>query len=649
MAEATPTGSWRRIHGDDAAPPQPRPLTAGDTAALLDGVDLRDVRAGGVEAVRRVYVAVRDENWETIPGEVEGLEVEESGRSFRVTFRCAHRRGAVAFSWNGTISGAPDGTITYAMDGWAERDFAYNRIGFCVLHPPPESGEARYRGEGPDGEVTGSWPRLIAPQRYTHGRYVALHDPVRTLEIDLPTVGRVRFDFDGDLFETEDQRNWTDASLKTYCTPLALGYPHQARAGQPFHQAVRLTVDAPSAGPAPGREDTIALTVGAPSGHTVGAIGLGAAIGAATLGPHARALLAGLAPDHLRLDVHTDRPGHLDDLRHGLAHCAALGVPPEIALHVDARDTDAVDAVLALLAPIELARVLVFAADAVTTGPTETTPAALVHDVRRRIGRADVPVGGGTDMYFCELNRTRPEAGAMDVVAWSVNPQVHATDARSIMETPQAQADTVRTARAFSGDAALAITPITLRPRVNVNALRPNEARDPADADPRQDTLLAAAWTAASLAYLLAVGIASVTYFEATGGRGVIAADPRPGHADVFPIYHVLADLAGWRGAEVLEITVGAPDRLAALALRRPSGLRLLVSNLTPERTSVDVSGLPPGAGLTRCLDSASAERAAVDPDGFRAATAPVEVADGPLRIELGAYAVATIDLLEAR
>jgi len=26
----------------------------------------------------------------------------------------------------------------------------------------------------------------------------------------------------------EDQRNWTDASFKTYSTPLALGFPHRS-------------------------------------------------------------------------------------------------------------------------------------------------------------------------------------------------------------------------------------------------------------------------------------------------------------------------------------------------------------------------------------------------------------------------------------
>ena len=26
--------------------------------------------------------------------------------------------------------------------------------------------------------------------------------------------------YEGDIFETEDQRNWSDASYKTFCTPL---------------------------------------------------------------------------------------------------------------------------------------------------------------------------------------------------------------------------------------------------------------------------------------------------------------------------------------------------------------------------------------------------------------------------------------------
>ena len=50
-------------------------------------------------------------------------------------------------------------------------------------------------------------------------------------------------DFSGDVFETEDQRNWTDASFKTYCTPLGIPYPVKLKSGEKIIQKVVLRVD----------------------------------------------------------------------------------------------------------------------------------------------------------------------------------------------------------------------------------------------------------------------------------------------------------------------------------------------------------------------------------------------------------------------
>ncbi len=48
--------------------------------------------------------------------------------------------------------------------------------------------------------------------------------------------------FAGDEFEMEDQRNWTDASFKTYCTPLDLPFPVNVPAGTEIAQSITLTV-----------------------------------------------------------------------------------------------------------------------------------------------------------------------------------------------------------------------------------------------------------------------------------------------------------------------------------------------------------------------------------------------------------------------
>ena len=47
---------------------------------------------------------------------------------------------------------------------------------------------------------------------------------------------------EGDAYEMEDQRNWTDASYKTYIRPLALPWPYTIKKGARFAQKVTLAV-----------------------------------------------------------------------------------------------------------------------------------------------------------------------------------------------------------------------------------------------------------------------------------------------------------------------------------------------------------------------------------------------------------------------
>ena len=78
---------------------------------------------------------------------------------------------------------------------------------------------------------------------------------------------------EGDTFEMEDQRNWTDASYKTYVRPLALPWPYTLAAGTRLAQSVSLAFE----GSAPARQstaDAVSLKLGKPLG-TLPALGLG--------------------------------------------------------------------------------------------------------------------------------------------------------------------------------------------------------------------------------------------------------------------------------------------------------------------------------------------------------------------------------------
>ncbi|HLZ09519.1 MAG TPA: hypothetical protein VKT80_13070, partial [Chloroflexota bacterium] len=179
MTESKSPGPWGRtehsvselprrvlLYGRDEALPEQRVLRAGPLTALLDAGDLRYIRVGDREILRRVYVAVRDRNWDTIAPRLSNLRIDQQVNSFRVSYTCQHQRGEIDFVWNATITGDAHGQITFEMAGQARSTFWRNRIGICVLHPIRECAGAHYVAVKADGSTQGGvFPRDISPHQ----------------------------------------------------------------------------------------------------------------------------------------------------------------------------------------------------------------------------------------------------------------------------------------------------------------------------------------------------------------------------------------------------------------------------------------------------------------------------------------------------
>ena len=194
------------LTGRHAAPSPVRKLRAGPVTCELDGIELRDIRCGQAELANLIYVAIRDETWNTIPPIIESLVVVEDGPSFQVTFQASHEAPGLGLSWEGAITGAPDGTIGYTFRGRATQDCRYNRIGFNILHSVGAVAGTTYRTWDELGSTRhGRLPMDIAPQAARDGRLTGMLEPFRTLEIDLADGLGVRIECAGDDFETEDQ------------------------------------------------------------------------------------------------------------------------------------------------------------------------------------------------------------------------------------------------------------------------------------------------------------------------------------------------------------------------------------------------------------------------------------------------------------
>jgi hypothetical protein len=624
---------WRLVRGADGPPAPMRELRAGPVTALLDGVELRRVRVGDVELLRRVYATVRDPYWATVGGVVRDLVVEDHEESFEVRFSVDHAAGDLVFSWEGLIAGDEQGGIALSMTGRAEKDLAYNRIGICLLLPPDMAG-CPLRAETGGRIFAGKLPSDIGPQRIDNGVLLALHPAAERLEVDLEG-GTLVLSFTGDLFETEDQRNWTDASFKIYGTPLSLGVPRHSRAGSLIAQRVSLCFQGASrrGGPRPVPH----LEVGDPTGTVVPRIGLG--IGS-PVPSHSRielARLASIKPAHLRFDCHLDSPRWRAELEQAFADCVSVDAELELALFFRSGSA-ALDDLAVALSRRPVARVLVFEEGAVSLSTGETSPAALLALARDRLGEL-APIAGGTDLNFCEINRTRPELAAIGGLAWPMSPQVHAFDDASILETPQAQAAQVATAHHFAPGKSLFIGPITLLPRYNPNV---SGDQGPSPSDVRQTSLLGAAFTLSSLKQLSEAGVEAVTYYETVGQRGTMAVDAASSSspAGVFPLFHVIADAGELAGAEVLAVTSSQALSVVGLAARRNGVTTLLIANTTPTELSVELAGIGT-KGAIRRLNTESANVASSAPEQFRAAREPFE--QHP--ISLGPYETVRLDI----
>lgn len=637
-------------------PPTRRALRAGPVTALLDGPDLRHVRVGGAELAQRVYVAVRDLGWNTVPGVYTEERTDIRRDSFDVAFTGRHRYQDIDYEWRATISGSPEGALSYAMDGQALGAFRYNKIGFNVHHALAESVGRPYRARTPEGEIGGVLPGEIDPQRVEDGRLTGMFPPYDWLAVELASGLEARFAFEGDLFEMQDHRNWTDANFKSYGTPLSVPFPMDAEAGQAFHQKVTISF-AGSVDLAPPPPGPPTLTVGGSLGRRLPPIGFGMPSHSGTISEQEAELVRAVRPAHLRAELHLANDSVARELERAMQASTVVGAPLELAIFLT-QDTEAELARCATLfeaARPSVSRMLVFAEGGFAAG-LGSTPAELVTRTRGALGPVlpAVGFGGGSNVFFADINRDRPTAGDWDLVAYPISPTVHAADDASIVENLAAQAATIAMTRSLVGRAGIVISPVTLATRFGPYPGGPSETGGVPDAvDPRQVSLLGAAWTLGSVKYLAESGAGAATYYETTGWRGIVETDQgspmadrfpsRPGVA--FPMYHVFADLAEWRDGDLVSATSSDPLAAEALAIRRGDRLLLLVANLSPDEQAVTIDGLDSVAGTIRVLDEGSAMRAMLEPAAFRSSIEPIEASGSRLELDLQPYAVARIEL----
>lgn len=584
-------------------PVPPRvPLRAGPVSLCYEAGDLRYLRLGAHEIVRRIYAAVRDRNWGTVPGVVREEHLEIRADSFAIRYHSAHRANEIDFLWRAEISGAADGSVEFSFDGEARSTFFRNRIGLCVLHPAECAGRPCHVQRAGGQSETLQFPQLVEAAQPVPG----IHD-LESLAHEIAPGVWADLRFEGDLFEMEDQRNWIDASFKTFCTPLRLPFPVEVRAGTRIRQTVRLKiVERGTKLPEPTAQPIEIAMRGPPPAETAAPrepvrvtlartrlplprLGLGVASHGQPLAAHEAEALSRLGLSHLRVDLRLASASWSEALASAQAQASTLGLALELAVHLPATDDDAAVEELGRRLrgrEFRIVWVLVF------RDGEKTASAASLARARAAFGFLGVPIGAGTNADFYQLNQFRPPPSA-NFIHWSMNPQVHAFDLGSLVETPTAIPAQIFSARAFFPGLPLVVSPVTLKPRFNPVATGPEVPPPPGElpppVDPRQVTPFLAAWTLAVIKHLAEGGVESVTLFETTGWRGVMeraAGSPLPDRfpsraGQVYPVFYVIAEAGRFRGGEAFLSSSSDSLRVESLALARGGATCLYLANLT--------------------------------------------------------------------
>lgn len=634
-------------YGVDQPQPQRRHLRAGPLSLVYESGEIRYIKLGDREIVRRVYVTLRDKNWATLSPNISNLQINADQDSFELAFDAEHRQGEVDFYWRGRVTGDARGTVTFSLDGQARSSFLQSRLGFCVLHPIRELAGTRCTVEQPNGSsVEREFPLYISPhQPFTNIRAIK-HEVVPGLDAVIR--------FQGGVFEIEDQRNWTDGSYKTYCPPLCVPHPTEIKTSTQISQNINITLSGTallsSVQPS---EPGVVLAVSATPVSVLPRIGLGFACDCAPLAGKQWTRLKCLNLSHLRADLKLSLPEYRFVLQRAWAEAKVLGVPLEVALILsdDAeRELEDLVGTVTMVKPHVLAW-LVFR----MPGHSSTSDSLAI--ARKHLLRYDkqAVIGGGTNANFAELNRSRPRPEDLDAICYSANPQVHASDNSSLVEALEAQAWTVISTKQWAQERPVSVTPITLKPRFNPYCQEtglPELGGLPSNVDPRQMSLFGAAWTLGSLKYLAESGADSATYFETQGWCGVQESESGSNRSgifhsypgSVFPLYHVLADVGEFAGARVVPTVSSDPLRVEGLALIKNGMLRLICANLTGVRESITVRGVK-GEVCLRELNETNVRQAMLTPEGYRSAAAQsLSPSSGELKLDLPPYGIARMD-----
>jgi hypothetical protein len=533
--------------------------------------ELAEISYNGQLILRSVRALIRDQDWNTpsiIIDEVKQTEnqlaVKISSSGFGAMFT-----GTIKFSVVADVA-------EIEMSLVSNSDYLANRIGLNLLHPPSLAGTKLSVLHSNRKTERSIFPEKISPNQ-----------PVMDIAGLSWTQGdlSVNLALSGDVFEMEDQRNWTDASYKTYSRPLSLPFPYPVASGETISQKLLMVVmqNAEAEQPKPRSNTRVVLT----QRGSFPSIQLGAATNPVAANESTKQTDLSEIPILVEVDLRTN------NWKAALAAVAKsdAGIDLRIICPITAQEKDFAE-LLNEIEPLKILRLAVF--DAEQHIWLEQISRQLVNATQSR-GMSATHLAGARS-HFTELNRNFTKVpNTCAGLTFSITPLFHALNTEQLVESIAMQRLVTEQAVAMAEGKEVHVGPVTLRPRFNNVATKAPEIPTLQDLslgygaqwfgsdDPRQQSPELAAWTIASAAAIGIIGVSSITYFEQQGPRGIQSAG-----GDAYPVSAAVKALAQLVGGELL--SGQSPDGLLwAIGASSDSGVKILAANLKDQPAEINI------------------------------------------------------------
>lgn len=543
------------LFGTERPPQKSENFSFGHLTFALEGTGLRHIRYKGAELIRNVSFLVRDRDWGTLSPEItevsrligETLELELSARYQNSE---ASLLVSIYISINANF-------ISVRARGVSNAPFETNRTGFTILHSAECAG-CLLEIEHEDGSFESSvFPSLISPWQPFMGIASLTH---------YFKGYRIQCDLTGDTFEMEDQRQWGDASFKTYNRPLSLPWPYTIEPQQDIEQSVRIEWQ-------PFETAEVEIS-------DVEDIWVFPEMALVLSATDATRLTR--EPDYINVVAPQRLLCHIDSTLGGLEYqiksfALLQKCLPDLVYDIElvCSFNSSVDTELETINSLFISSglnpdsvMICPSVDRQSTPPGSKWPdcpdLAEIYRVAASVF-AGLKRGGGMVSFFPELNRKRPPLQDIQFVSHGLCPIVHAADDVSVMETLDSVPHITRTVRSFIADREYRIGPSTIAMRQNPYGSKtiPNPNLDRicmTDNDPRHRGRFGAAYVV-GLAAAIAKGNVSVwTPCAVYGTRGL--------EGPIIQSLQALAKLAG-KPVEFASLQAGlATLRIGGTTLR---------------------------------------------------------------------------------